>query len=416
MDRFGSRLLPLFCVALLGCPTDSVPAETDGNATGSDGPVTTAPGTTSDDPSATGTPTMTAADSTSASDASTGETATGTSTGEDPTGTTGVQSGVIPCQPSEGPVVVVSQAAMDSTPFQDGPPDIMIDPLGGGGGGSTGGSTGGSSTGSGSTGGSTGGGSTGGSTGGGSTSFGSTSFGSTSGVGSSEEDTGVIFIIVPDTPLNDECDVWDQDCPAGEKCNAWANDGGTWNALRCVPVADNPNQVGDACSVQGNGSSGFDDCDFGSMCWDVDPETNMGTCVELCSGSPAAPVCDTVNTTCTISNMGVLILCQPICNPLADECPEGQACYPVGDTMVCAPDVTGMSGAPGDPCEFINVCDLGTYCAPPDAVPGCVGGGCCSPFCEVGDDSNCLPGQMCVPFYPDGAPAECLEAVGACAT
>ena len=51
-----------------------------------------------------------------------------------------------------------------------------------------------------------------------------------------------------------DCDIWAQDCPEGEKCSAWANDGGgAWNATRCVPVDDDPDQVGEACNVEGSG-------------------------------------------------------------------------------------------------------------------------------------------------------------------
>ena len=213
-----------------------------------------------------------------------------------------------------------------------------------------------------------------------------------------------------------ECDPFAQDCPEGEKCMPWANDGGSaWNATRCSPIADNPGQVGDVCTVEGSGVSGIDDCDMGAMCFDVDPETNEGTCVEMCSGDETNPICETANTTCTISNQGSLVLCRPICNPLADECAPGEGCYPVNDSMVCAPDASGEAGVAGDPCEFLNVCDSGLLCAGPEVVPGCQASGCCSSFCTIGgDDSGCLEGQTCIPFFPDGAPAECLSEVGIC--
>ncbi len=232
------------------------------------------------------------------------------------------------------------------------------------------------------------------------------------------EDPFAGFLDPPDAGDQLECDLWAQDCPAGEKCMPWANDGGpSWNATRCSPLDPNPGAPGDACTVEGSGVSGIDDCETSAMCFGVDTETGMGTCVEMCTGSPQAPVCDTPNTTCTISNMGVLILCRPVCNPLADECPDGQGCYPVGDAMVCSPDGSGDDGAAGDPCEFINACDNGLYCAGAASVPGCAGAtGCCSPFCTVGDDTACLDGQTCMPTYPGGAPLECLEGVGQCST
>ena len=218
-----------------------------------------------------------------------------------------------------------------------------------------------------------------------------------------------------------ECDVWAQDCPKGEKCAAWASDGGSsWNANRCVPVADDPVAVGETCIVEGTGTSGVDNCDATSMCWDADAETNEGTCVELCTGSEAAPMCGPEGTACSIANEGVLILCLPICNPLADECAEGQGCYPVGEFFQCAPDASGDdSGAAGDPCEFLNACDDGTGCVSPDLVPECPPGSpaCCSSFCEIGDDSACQAGQECLPWYDVGQePDMCLEGIGICST
>jgi hypothetical protein len=65
-----------------------------------------------------------------------------------------------------------------------------------------------------------------------------------------------------------ECDLWKQDCPPGEKCMPWANDGGgSWNATRCTPLAEDPRQPGEPCTVEGSGVSGRDDCDIRAMCW-----------------------------------------------------------------------------------------------------------------------------------------------------
>lgn len=212
------------------------------------------------------------------------------------------------------------------------------------------------------------------------------------------------------------CDPFTQDCPDGEKCMPWADDGGaSWNATRCTPIDPNPQQLGDACMVEGSGVSGIDNCDIGLMCFDVDAETNEGTCTEMCSGTAANPVCESPDATCIVSNNDSLVLCVPICNPLANECGPGEGCYFASDTSVCAPDASGDMGAAGDPCEFVNVCDDGLFCGNPSLVDGCDSIGCCTSFCAVGDDSMCAPGQSCLEFFPDGsAPAACLEGLGAC--
>jgi len=229
--------------------------------------------------------------------------------------------------------------------------------------------------------------------------------------------TGIGFIEEPDGGgVSIECSVWAQDCPRGEKCMPWANDGGSvWNATRCSPVDPNPDAVGESCIVEGSGVSGVDSCDTFSMCWDVDPETNEGTCVAFCQGTEANPSCADPATVCTSSNEGVLTLCQPLCNPLADECPAGQGCYGIGDAFVCAPDGSGDGGAVGDPCNSINGCDPGNACVNPEMVPGCTGSGCCSSMCEAGDDSACSEGQSCVAWWDEGAePHACLEGLGVC--
>jgi len=231
--------------------------------------------------------------------------------------------------------------------------------------------------------------------------------------------TGVSFIDdgFGDGFLTFECDIWTQDCARGEKCMPWANDGGmSWNGTRCSPVAEEPGLPEDPCVVEGNAFSGIDSCELGAMCWDVDPETNQGVCVAMCIGSPRDPACEDETITCLMGSDGVLALCIPGCDPLAQDCPEGEACYVFGDQFVCEVDASGRAGAPGDPCEFINACDPGALCAPTEFVPDCMELGCCTSFCTVGEPMPaCLPGQICAPYFPEGLAPPGLEEVGLCA-
>jgi hypothetical protein len=224
------------------------------------------------------------------------------------------------------------------------------------------------------------------------------------------------FIDMPDGGGVDiQCDLWAQDCPAGEKCMPWANDGGgSWNATRCSPLDANPAQSGDSCTVEGSGVSGIDNCDISAMCWDVGEE-GTGVCVPFCSGSAEAPICDNPDEGCSITNDGVLILCLPFCDPLIQDCPEGNACYPEPNGFFCSPDASGESGVFGDPCEYINVCDPGFWCADATAVPGCAGAiGCCSSYCDVSDPTSTCEGdgQECVAWWEDPPPGE--EHFGVC--
>ncbi len=264
-------------------------------------------------------------------------------------------------------------------------------------------------------------------TGGGGTSGGtSTSGGGTSAGGTSGGSSGGGFVVPPDGGAGTkECDVWTQDCNDGEKCMPWANDGGSsWNATKCSPLDPNPKQPGDTCTVEGGGVSGMDDCAKASMCWNADPDTNMGTCVAFCTGSEMDPMCDP-GFDCLIANDGVLILCLPQCDPLLQDCNMGEVCIPntSNDGFACVLDASGDMAPAGTPCEFANVCNAGLICANADAVPGCMGAvGCCAPFCDLtngqanADCNNAFdtPGAECVPYFNMGEAPPGSEDVGVC--
>ena len=247
---------------------------------------------------------------------------------------------------------------------------------------------------------------------------GSTTGASSTGAGSDSD--GSAFVMDPDGGgAANECDVWAQDCPDGEKCMPWANDGtGGWNATKCTPVDANPKQPGDPCTGTGGAASGHDDCDLASICWGQD-EMGVGTCVGFCEGSEAAPTCSDPSMGCTIANDGVLILCLPSCNPLLQDCAEGSGCYvePNGE-FLCSPDYSGAMGASGDPCAYIEACDPGLFCANPDQVPDCAGdSGCCTEFCDTTAPNSCAGmagGAECVPFFEDGQAPPGVENVGGC--
>lgn len=217
-----------------------------------------------------------------------------------------------------------------------------------------------------------------------------------------------------------ECDVWTQDCPDGEKCVPWADDGGNvWNALRCAPV-DGNGQPGDACTLVGE-LTGIDDCALGSICMRLDDGTDNGVCVPQCEGTAETPSCEDIGRTCIVGNDGVLTVCMEKCDPTVQGCPAGLGCYPLGpETYGCWPDFSGDVGAYGDECMWSNSCDPGLLCWNPEAVPGCEGASCCSEYCNLNDpdpDAKCsgqAEGQVCVPLDLGGGPVAGLEHVGVC--
>jgi hypothetical protein len=169
------------------------------------------------------------------------------------------------------------------------------------------------------------------------------------------------------------------------------------------------------------GVSGEDTCDEGSMCWDIDADTMTGYCVEFCTGSPDAPVCNG-DTICAIYNNGVLPLCLPTCDPLVggDDCTNtDNLCIldPGGQGFVCVLDASGMMGPYGAECAYANSCNKGLICADPADVPGCAGTGCCTEICELGQPNTCSGmgmGQECVPVWEEGMAPPGYEDIGFC--
>jgi hypothetical protein len=244
--------------------------------------------------------------------------------------------------------------------------------------------------------------------------------GSSSGVMGTEPPMTTFISDIGDDPTGPECDNWAQDCPRGEKCSAFADNGGTaWNSAKCVMVQVDPGQPGDVCTVEGSAVSGVDSCDKGVMCWDVDPNTQMGVCVALCTGSVEAPMCDSEHT-CFVSNDGILNLCLLQCDPLAQDCPGDDLCIPNPQgqgEFACVLDASGDAGKAFDPCEFINSCDKGLFCANPANAMMCdpQAIGCCLPFCDLEEMVMC-PGmeQTCLPWFEMGTAPPGLETVGYC--
>ncbi len=225
-----------------------------------------------------------------------------------------------------------------------------------------------------------------------------------------------------DGTLDSECSIWDQDCGPNEKCAPWSAEPDLLpDEVRCCPVEASPVQPGDECVVEGYLGSCLDNCALGSMCLDFDGD-GMGTCQEFCSGSAAQPMCEP-DEGCFIYFAGVPF-CFDICDPLAQDCAEGQGCYPDaqadgGTGFLCLPTI-GASG-PGGLCWLLSGCAPGLLCVTPDFVPGCNENfGCCTPLCDITESPDPCPavdGALeCVSWYVGGqAPpsAEYLN-VGVC--
>jgi len=205
------------------------------------------------------------------------------------------------------------------------------------------------------------------------------------------------------------CDAFLQDCPDGEKCVPYVSDGGSFNALRCVPVVGDQ-AVGETCHYDGPVQA-TDDCDELGYCWYV--EGDSGVCLALCLGSPETPECPP-STSCSITGDGVVNLCIPRCDPLAQDCAEGMGCYWNSNEFQCA--LEGEDKLVGEACQFINSCDPGLICLDGGLLPECESESCCTAYCDLeqgdGPCAEVLPGTVCAAFL-NPAPPE-LATVGVC--
>jgi len=224
----------------------------------------------------------------------------------------------------------------------------------------------------------------------------------------------------------EECNIHVQDCAPGLKCMPYDTDGSWWwNAAACFPIVPDPADLGEPCQWTGGLWSGYDDCGWGQVCWTFS-EDEPGECKGLClSDDPMdwdydSFTCEDPLATPYIGCQDCFCVCETPCDPLNQNCDEGQQCIPTGyDFFQCAPDASGDTGVYGDPCEYVNVCDPGLMCLEAAAVPGCDGAiGCCSPFCDVTQPNTCpgaAEGQTCQAWYEPGEAPIGLENVGVCA-
>lgn len=157
--------------------------------------------------------------------------------------------------------------------------------------------------------------------------------------------------------------------------------------------------------------------------------STSSTATTLSNDSTTTPADDTRGTTSTDSTSDALepdlgAGPQPSCHPLQQDCPEGEACYPIDGVWQCAPDASGDTGAYGDPCDADDACDPGLACLNPNALPPGLpceaAAGCCTVLCDFSDPAASLTcpsakaGQLCLPWYPEGEAPRGYEDVGAC--
>ncbi len=212
-------------------------------------------------------------------------------------------------------------------------------------------------------------------------------------------------------PGGPRCTYAADDCPLGQKCMPISTDGDTYlDDQECRPVVAEPDRPGEACSILAEEGDGLDTCARHSVCRD-------GVCVPMCLGTFDYGVCSSTEARCEGNAAGTMNLCEWKCDPISQNCPQGQGCYPVDGLFQCAPSPPSP-GAPGsgESCSDINDCSSGLICANPDVRSECTGfPGCCAEPCDV-EAPDCPGALDCVAWY-DGYPTllpRHLENVGIC--
>ena len=204
-----------------------------------------------------------------------------------------------------------------------------------------------------------------------------------------------------------DCFPPDVPCPEGMKCTF----DGDVSYTHCVPLDPAPKGHGDPCNHEGDPFSGIDDCGDGLLCWNVDARTGVGVCVGFCqsNGDPFCPLDPAA--TCAWCQACALGICVPSCDPLlGGECPNGHVCVPTNESFTCV--IQAGEGAQGAPCEYVNTCAEGLFCADAALLPACDGSGCCTAFCDL-QAPQCPDGLTCTPWYEQDPPPG-LQDVGAC--
>jgi len=225
-------------------------------------------------------------------------------------------------------------------------------------------------------------------------------------------------------PIATECDPYTPgSCPDGQKCSVVLHGAGTMTAtiaFECVNSPARPRGDGVICPRFGidanDGTSAVtgdtdltDDCQQGLFCFD-DATGRFNRCQPLCGADGIT--CPDRNFCLTLNSEPPFGICRRAsdCDPVFQTgCRAGQGCYLIGDTGgnllgTCfdfQPE-DGGTGAPGDPCMFIDTCQPGSQCFGEIQDGGVGMDRRCRSFCATGPRPDAGP--------PDAGPAPAVDA------
>jgi hypothetical protein len=214
--------------------------------------------------------------------------------------------------------------------------------------------------------------------------------------------SGPLTCDVPVTDITGDCDLFQQNCPAGETCIIFVDD----------PV--NPTMAFTGCNPAGLVGLGqacqtAEDCQEDMLCIG----TNPGMCTYAC--------CPTTNEPCGVGecvidvmlpmSLGSFSACaydQTCTLFMPSTCPDGQDChYAQPGLATCSPPSPTQVGD-GEPCRYANDCVDSAICIP--VTPGMDMPRECRFMCQDGSSAmpglgGCPSGQTCdVTVYDFGFP------------
>ncbi len=228
--------------------------------------------------------------------------------------------------------------------------------------------------------------------------------------------------------LGEDCFVDDDECVPGLKCSHWDVAAGDYAVPGiCVRVRDSALGAWESCSPNTTSDplDGADDCDRGLTCLAGFCQPYCGLGGQCADCGPMAEFCVGFPTLVWPRPLGTCVReCSPLDGAACDgvqECTELQidvrathADYPW--SFACLPERGEAMFPEGGECNSSLNCEGGLVCIAKEAYgDGCDGGAfvrrCCSPFCELGDDSVCSGTQTCIAIFPMGHP---LDTLGVC--
>lgn len=269
-------------------------------------------------------------------------------------------------------------------------------------------------------------GSGGGSSEGGSSGGSGTTTGTTTGPGDSSTavaDSGSSTTM--DQPQG-ECVLWADECGPDQKCMPWSlEDDQIPDEIRCCAAPDEPDLVGEPCTMQEYNGSCLDSCERGALCVLDDPEGLTGQCRKYCQ--PGGDDCQPDETCKTfyelLEDVPTVPLCMEQCDPLVQDCSvPNWRCIPDSPTQagqsgfICVSPPPGDPYGVGEPCALANQCESGLVCVTADRLQNCPFTSCCTAYCSLSEgDGPCMaidPDLRCIDWM---SPDPTWEDVGVCA-